>query len=90
MKIYYNGVIRDMTPQEEKEYSFETETLLNPVAEEYDASVTYYIGKCVQFKGGIYRLKTERARNIEPTNKTYWENVSLSDLIKDISKENEQ
>lgn len=92
MKICDNGIIRDMTPEEEKAYRSDalTTPTVNPQYPSYDEKVTYTKGDCVEFYGGIWRLKTERARGIEPTDKTYWENISLADLIKEISKENEQ
>ena len=93
MKISENGIVRDMTPEEEAYYNsfpIEAPQSVDPVAEGYDAILTYKKGDCVQFNGGIYRLKTERARNIDPTDKTYWENISLSKLINEIEKEIEQ
>lgn len=56
----------------------------------YDSETKYNKGEVVDCGGAYYRLKTERARGINPTDKTYWENISLTDLIKEISKENEQ
>lgn len=60
------------------------------IAATYDSTEMYVKGDVVDYEGYYYRLKTERARNIVPTNKTYWENISLTDLIKEISKENEE
>lgn len=93
MKINENGIIRDMTPEEEAKYNTQSNDDYCPskaMTMDYDEAATYKKGDCVEFKDALYRLKTERARGIEPTDKTYWENISLTDLIKEISKENEQ
>lgn len=92
MKICDNGIIRNMTPEEEKAYWADVRAtpLVNPQYPSYDEKATYTKGGCVEFFGGVFRLKTERARNIDPTNKTYWENISLTELIKEISKENKE
>lgn len=61
------------------------------IAPAYDPSALYTREAIVEFEGGLYVLKTERARNIEPTDSTYWLNISLTAFIKDAikAKENE-
>ena len=84
-----------MTPSEVEEIKKEyRESLIRSPANTedvagYDVNRTFLKGDVTRFNNSLYRLKTERARGIEPTNKTYWENISLADLIKEISKENE-
>lgn len=62
------------------------------IAPTYDSSALYTREAIVEYDGGLYVLKTERAWNIEPTDSTYWLNISLTELIKDAikAKENEQ
>lgn len=97
MNKMINGKVIPMTAEEIAEFErkaakFDAEIAKMPHAplSEFDFGKTYVKGDLVSAEGNFFRLKTERARGINPTDKTYWENISLTDLIKEISKENEQ
>lgn len=93
MKIaeYIDGelVYRDPTEEETNAINNEEKPIkqINPIANAYEDTVMYKNGDLAQYNNEMYRFKLNRAKGIKPTNKKYWEKVSMTTIINELNEE---